>query len=67
MSRFGHRAGTRSHPEITDHFRGDDGKTLEWSKIATFEVTIIDEATNAKLDLTSPAGHAILHLIKLVD
>lgn len=50
-----------------EEFRGDDGKTLEWSKIATFEITIIDESTNAKLDLTSPEGHAILKLIRLVD
>jgi predicted esterase len=50
-----------------EEFRNDDGRTLEWSKIATFEVTIVDEATNAKLDLTTPAGHAILQLIQLVD
>ena len=48
-------------------FKSADGKTLEWSKIATFEVTIVDEETRGKLDLTSQEGHAILQLIKLVD
>ena len=50
-----------------EDFRGDAGKTLEWSKIATFEVTIIDEANKGKLDLTSPEGHAVLQLIRIVD
>lgn len=48
-------------------FRSADGKTLEWSKIATFEITIVDEETRGKLDLTSKEGHAILQLIKMVD
>jgi len=48
-------------------FKSAAGKTLEWSKIATFEVTIVDEETRGKLDLTSQEGHAILQLIKLVD
>lgn len=50
-----------------DDFKSADGKTLEWSKISTFEITIVDEDTEAKLDLTSNAGHSILRLIKLVD
>lgn len=50
-----------------EEFKSADGKTLEWSKIATFQVTIVDEKTNAKVDLTSKPGHAILQLIKLVD
>lgn len=50
-----------------EDFRGDAGKTLEWSKIATFEVTIMDESTKAKLDLTSPEGRAVLKRIRLVD
>ena len=48
-------------------FKSADGKTLEWSKIATFEVTIVDEEPRGKLALTSQEGHAILQLIKLVD
>jgi len=50
-----------------DDFKSTDGKTLEWSKIATFEITIVDEETKDKLDLTSKQGHAILQLIKMVD
>ena len=41
--------------------------TLEWSKIATFEVTIVDQATQTKLDLASKQGHEILKRIDLVD
>ena len=41
--------------------------TLEWSKIATFEVTIVDKATQTKLDLTSKQGHKILKRIDLID
>jgi hypothetical protein len=51
----------------SDEFKSADGKTLEWSKIATFEITILDEETRDKLDLTSKEGHAVLQLIKLVD
>ncbi len=50
-----------------EEFKSADGKTLEWSKIATFEVTIVDEETRHKLDLTSKEGHAVLRLIKMVD
>jgi len=50
-----------------DEFKSADGKTLEWSKIATFEITIVDEETKGKLDLTSKEGHAVLQLIRLVD
>ena len=50
-----------------DEFKSADGKTLEWSKIATFEIAIVDEETRAKLNLTSKEGHAVLQLIKMVD
>jgi hypothetical protein len=50
-----------------NEFKGPDGKTLEWSKIATFDVSIVDEATKAKLDLTSAGGHKVLQLIQLVE
>ena len=48
-------------------FKSADGKTLEWSMIATFEITMIDEETKEKLDLTSREGCAILQRIELVD
>ena len=50
-----------------EDFKSSDHKTLEWSKIATFEVTIIDLENKQKLDLTSPMGHAVLQVIKQVD
>ena len=50
-----------------EEFKGAEGKTLEWSKVATFEVSIVDEATKSKLDLTSKEGHEILQRIELVD
>ena len=50
-----------------NEFKGSLGKTLEWSKIATFDVSIVDEVTKAKLDLTSAEGHELLQLIQLVD
>lgn len=48
-------------------FKSADNKKLEWSKIATFEVILIDDASRAKIDLTSPEGHAILKQIRLID
>ncbi len=48
-------------------FKSTDKKKLGWSKIATFEVTLIDETTRGKIDLTSPEGHAILKQIRLID
>jgi hypothetical protein len=48
-------------------FKGAKGKTLEWSKIATFDVTLVDEATKAKLNLTSAEGHNVLQMLRLVD
>lgn len=50
-----------------EDFKSAKNKTLEWSKIATFEVTVIDLESKGKLDLTSPSGHAVLQTIKLVD
>ncbi len=50
-----------------EEFKSANGKTLEWSKIATLEISIVDEETKDKLDLTSKEGHAFLKLIKMVD
>ena len=48
-----------------DEFKNTDGKMLEWSKIATFEVTLFDRDSNQKIDLTSKAGQALIESIKL--
>jgi hypothetical protein len=50
-----------------NEFKGPESKTLEWSKIATFDVSIVDESTRSNLDLTSAAGQDVLQLIRLVD
>jgi len=50
-----------------DEFKGPEGKTLEWAKVATFDVTLIDEATRAKLELASSKGLKFLKRIGLVD
>jgi len=50
-----------------EDFKSPDSRTLEWSKIATFEVTLIDQETGDRLDLTSDQGHRILKAIQLVD
>ena len=50
-----------------EEFKGLDGTTLEWAKIATFEVSIVDAATGAKLNLTSSEGLDVLRQIRLID
>lgn len=50
-----------------DDFKSDDGKTLEWSKITTLEVTLAKEATQEKVKLASPEGIKTLRRIELVD
>ena len=48
-------------------FKSGDDKTLEWAKIATFTVTIVDTATRQTVNLTSKEGQLILQGIKLVE
>ena len=48
-------------------FKSGDDKTLEWSKIATFTVTIVDTTTRQTVDLTSKEGQLVLQRIELVD
>ena len=50
-----------------EDFKSPDGKTLEWAKIETFEVTLLDEETKAKLNLTSKEGLAFIQAIRLVE
>ena len=53
-----------------DQFKGVKGtkdKPLEWSKISTFDVTIIDEAKREKLNLTSAESRKILRRIELMN
>ena len=41
-------------------------KPLEWSKISTFTITLIDDKTKQKIKLASPGGAEILKRIELV-
>lgn len=50
-----------------DEFVSPDNRRLEWSKVATLQVTLIDQATKQKIDLTSSSGQDILQKILLVD
>ena len=50
-----------------DDFKGPEGKELEWSKIATLEITVIDTATNQKIALMADNGEKILQVIELRD
>ena len=47
--------------------RDSEGKILEWDKISTFGVSILDQASKKALDLTLSNGHGTLQLIELVD
>lgn len=59
--------GTREVVIGREDFKSAEGKMIEWAKIATFEITIVDVETKDKLDLTSQAGHKVLQLIKMVE
>ena len=50
-----------------EDFKTADGKSLQWSKVATFEIAISEAETKARLDLTLKEGQSVLKLIKLVD
>ena len=50
-----------------EDFKGPDGKELEWSKIATFEITILDMANNQKIELATSGGTKTIQSIMLVE
>ncbi len=50
-----------------EDFQGPDGKTLQWAKIATFQVTLVDVEGKATLPLGSKEGQAYVQAIRLVD
>ncbi len=50
-----------------EDFRSDDGSVMEWEKIATFEVTLVDLETRQPISLVSLEGQQFLKLIELVD
>lgn len=52
---------------LRDEFKGGKKKTLEWSKITNFDVTLLDQTTKTKLELASDEGRKILQRIELID
>jgi hypothetical protein len=48
-------------------FKNKDNKTLEWSKVSTFAITLTDEKTKQAIDLTTPKGAEALKRIELVN
>jgi hypothetical protein len=51
----------------TTDFKGEKDKELEWAKIATFNVTLVDHTQRKAIRLTDPATHSILKRIELID
>jgi hypothetical protein len=47
-------------------FKSKDKKTLEWSKISTFTISLTDAETKQRIKLGSPEGAQILKRIELV-
>ena len=48
-------------------FKGEKDKELEWAKISTFNVTLVDHTQRKAIKLTDPETHAILKRIELID
>ena len=48
-------------------FKGEKDKELEWAKIATFNVTLVDHTQRKAIKLTDPETHSILKRIELID
>ena len=50
-----------------EDFKGPDGKELEWSKIATFEITVLDTVNNQKIELATGSTAKTIQSITLVE
>jgi len=50
-----------------EDFEGPDGKTLEWTKIGTFQVTLVDVEAKKAQELATASGQEYLQAIRLVD
>ena len=48
-------------------FKGEKDKELEWAKIVTFNVTLVDHTQRKAIKLTDPETHSILKRIELID
>jgi cephalosporin-C deacetylase-like acetyl esterase len=50
-----------------EDFEGPDGKTLEWAKIGTLQVTLVDVQGKTTLELATASGQEYLRSIRLID
>ncbi len=48
-------------------FKSEGGKELEWAKISTFNVTLVDHQQKKAIRLTDPATHSVLQRIELIE
>ena len=48
-------------------FKSEKDKELEWAKIATFNVTLVDHTQRKPIKLTDPETHSILKRIELIN
>lgn len=49
------------------NFKSEKDKVLEWAKVSTFNVTLVDHTQRKAIKLTDPKTHSILKRIELVD
>jgi hypothetical protein len=47
-------------------FKSKEGKTLEWSKVSTFTITLTDAETKQRIKLAEPEGTGLLQRIELI-
>ena len=48
-------------------FKGEKDKELEWAKVSTFNVTLVDHTQRKAIRLTDPKTHSILKRIELIE
>ncbi|RZO13451.1 MAG: hypothetical protein EVB09_10475 [Verrucomicrobiaceae bacterium] len=48
-------------------FKASSDRKLEWSKVATFQISMIEEQTKQRIDLTSSGKNGYLKSIKFID
>ena len=48
-----------------DEFKGPEGKTFEWTKVATFVLTLVDTKAKEQINLMTEPGRAMLKNISL--
>ena len=67
MNRVGSGEGPQTVVIDRSEFKSKDDKELEWSKISTFSVTIVDLKNKLPVNLASEDEKKILQRIELVN